>query len=165
MQETNIPIVEAIPINVTIQPSQSNDSNSLHETIKTTVSSIQGVLNEFSDEVPVQEPVQEKIAPEEEAKTKINDFLNYIKSDFFKTDVNETAKEYNVSPKKLAENFFEKALGTIGDVLGIAVDTTGNIAHSLVSILSAVMDSAITVITKVANALVRIVTLNKTCIE
>ena len=95
----------------------------------------------------------------------INDFFFFIKSDVFKTDVNETAKEYNVSPKKLAENFFEKALGTIGDVLGIAVDTTENIAHSLVSILSVVMNSAITVITKVANALVRIVTLNKTCIE
>ena len=77
---------------------------------------------------------------------------------------NETAKKYGIPPKKLAKNFFEKVLGTIGDVLGIAISAVDNAAHMVVNILSTVVHGAVNIVVGVANALASIVTLNKTCI-
>ena len=94
----------------------------------------------------------------------LKQFTDYIKGDTFKRDINDTAKKYGVPPKKLAQNFFEKALGTIGDILGIAINTVGNAGHTLIDILATVAHGAVNLIVNVANALARMITLNKTCV-
>jgi hypothetical protein len=141
-----------------IKPVGSSVDPSLQQALQGTAQAMKDTLDSFSDEVPVSE---EKV---KEAKGFLNQFTEYIKGDKFKSDINETAKKYGVPPKKLAENFFEKALGTVGDVLGIAIGAVGNAGHMLVDILSTVAHGAVNIIVNIANALARVFTLNKTCI-
>lgn len=126
--------------------------------IDNAIGAVSDVINSFSDKVPNEEQKQK-----EEAKSGIDSFMDFIKSDKFSKDINNTAKKFNIPPKKLAENFFEKALGTIGDILGIAISTVGNASHALIKLLSVVLNSSVDILVKVSNALVSIVTLNKTC--
>lgn len=134
---------------------------------------VESVVEQFSDEVPndnsVNEntqktPKQERVNQEAVNKAKgfLHNFMDYIKSIRFKKDINATAQRYRVSPKKLANNFFEIALGTIGDVLGVVFNTLGNAAHVLADVLASVAHGAINVVISVANALSRLVTLNYT---
>ena len=97
------------------------------------------------------------------ASDTIKGFMDYLQSGKFKEDVNINAQRYNVSPKRLADTFLEKVLVTIGDVLGIAVNTVGNIAHTIVNILSSVLNSGITLIENVGNSIANMVSLNKYC--
>ena len=142
---------------VNVTPVDTSSVDDLRQTVQDTAQAVQDALNSFSDEVPTDDEATK-------AKGFLKQFTDYIKGDTFKRDINNTAKKYNVPPKKLAQNFFEKALGTVGDVLGIAIGTVGNAAHTLVDILSTIVHGAVGLIVNVANALSRIVTLNKTCI-
>ena len=124
---------------------------------------INDVLKGFSDEPAGQQAtVTQKDA--EEARSFIYDFMQYIKSGAFKNDVNENAKKYNLKPKALAKNFIDSILGTVGDVLGIAISTVGDTAHTLVNILSTVVHGTVNVVTNIASAIARMITLNKTCV-
>ena len=145
------------PVSVTPVGAQMNAEEDLRKTMQDTAQAVEEALNGFSDEVPTDDEATK-------AKGFLKQFTDYIKGDTFKRDINNTAKKYNVPPKKLAQNFFEKALGTVGDVLGIAISTVGNAAHTLVDILSTIAHGAVGLIVNVANALSRIVTLNKTCV-
>ena len=145
------------PVSVTPVGAQMNAEEDLRKTMQDTAQAVEEALNDFSDEVPTDDETTK-------AKGFLKQFTDYIKGDTFKRDINNTAKKYNVPPKKLAQNFFEKALGTVGDVLGIAIGTVGNAAHTLVDILSTIVHGAVGLIVNVANALSRIVTLNKTCV-
>jgi len=147
---------EPIPVNQTTAANSSTVN-----VIQDAIGTISNVINDFSDKVTV-DPVLP--SPEEtEAKDKLTQFVDYIKSDNFKDNINQTAKEYGIPPKTLAENFFERALGTIADVLGLAIGTIGNASHALIKLLSTILNSSVNIVVKVANALVGIVTLNKTC--
>ena len=143
------------PVNVT--PVSDNVVDDLRQTVQDTAQAVQDALDGFSDEIPTEEET-------EEAKGFLKKFTEYIKGDTFKRDINNTAKKYGVPPKKLAQNFFEKALGTVGDILGIAINTVGNAGHTLIDILATVAHGAVNLIVNVANALARMVTLNKTCV-
>ena len=145
------------PVNVTPVGAQMNAEEDLRKTMQDTAQAVEEALNDFSDEVPTDDETTK-------AKGFLKQFTDYIKGDTFKRDINDTAKKYGVPPKKLAQNFFEKALGTIGDVLGIAINTVGNAGHTLIDILATVAHGAVNLIVNVANALARIVTLNKTCV-
>lgn len=129
----------------------------LKKDFQETAKAIKETLNEFSDDV-INEGAEVK-----KARGFLQDFTKYIRSDAFKKDVNDTAKKYNLPPKKLAENFFEKALGTIGDVLGITINCVGNAGHMLVNLLATIAHGAVDIIVMVANSLARVFTLNKTC--
>lgn len=131
--------------------------------LKETMQTITDVINEFSDEINEKPASPKDEAKVEGAKEDIKSFMDYIKSDGFKENINEKAEKYDVPPKKVAENFFEKALGTVADVLGLAVTTAGNAVHALINLLSTVLHSTTNIIVKVASALVSIVTLNKSC--
>lgn len=115
-------------------------------------------LNGFSDKAPYS---NEKV---EEAKGFLSKFTNYIRSQNFRDSVNASAQKYNVPPKKVAEGFFTKCLGTIGDILGIAISTVGNAGHTLIDILASVAHGAVNLIVNVATALANIVTGNRTCV-
>lgn len=149
MENVKVVGVRVEPVNATTED--------LRKTVEATAQAVTESLNGFSDKVPGQESEETK------ARNFLNMFTDYIKGESFKKDINETAKKYGVPPKKLAENFFEKALGTVGDVLGIVIGTVGNAGHTLVDILTTIAHGAINVIISVANALARLVTFNKTC--
>lgn len=124
---------------------------------KETAQAINETLEGFSDKAPCDD---EKVT---KAKGFLNKFTQYIKSQSFKDSVNSAAQKYNVPPKKVAEGFFSKCLGTIGDVLGIAITTVGNAGHTLIDIIASLAHGAVNMIVNVATALASIVTLNKTC--
>ena len=152
VQATVVTPVSVTPINTNINPEED-----LRKTMQDTAQAVKETLNSFSDKVPTDNETTK-------AKGFLNQFMNYINSDIFKRNINDTAKKYNIPPKKLAQNFFERALGTVSDVLGIAIGTVGNAGHTLVDILSSIAHGAVNLIVNVANALANMVTLNKTCI-
>lgn len=159
-----IPLTPVTPI-VQVQPSSVTTSapvtgSSLTKALKNAGQAMKESLDSFSDEVPPSTQ-QEK---EQKARNILSQFTEYIKGPSFHRDVNIVAREMNVSPKKLATNFFEKVLGTIGDIAGIVVNTVGNVAHTIVDLLARVANCGIDIICKVANALVSVCTLNKTCV-
>lgn len=121
---------------------------------------INNVLNSFPNEVPPMPKTEEK---EKKARKTIKDFMDYIKSDKFKSDVHTTAQKYRLPEREVANNFITKVLGTISDLCGIVVNTVRNTAHTLIDLLSAVLNGAVDVICNVANSIVRLVTLNRTC--
>lgn len=120
---------------------------------------INNVINSFPNEVPPT-PQTEK---EKKARKTIKDFMDYIKSDKFKSDVHDTAQKYRLPEREVASTFIGKVLGTIGDLCGIVVNTVRGTAHTVVDLLSAILNGAVDVICNVANSLVRLVTLNRTC--
>lgn len=153
--------------NTTVTPNSAT-ADELKNLFQQTAQVMKGVMDGFEAPPtnPQPQPKQEEPANAEQKKASeyLKSFMSYIQGDKFKSDINVTAKKYNVPPKALAENFFTKCLGTIGDVLGIAIGTVGNAAHTLVNVLSAIAHGAVDVIVNVAHALARFVTLNKTCI-
>lgn len=156
MENANtVKVVSAVatPVNVMAQPT-------LEQTIQQTAQIMSDVMNGFSDEIPQQEGTEEQ----KQAQGFLKGFMSYVSSDKFKSDINEKAKKYKIPPKKLAQNFFEKALGVVGDILGIAISTVGNAGHTLITLLASIVHGAINVVVDVASGLARMLTLNKTCI-
>ena len=76
----------------------------------------------------------------------------------------DKAKEYNLPPKDLARNFISKALGTVGDILGIAIGVVCNAGRTIVTIAGTIANGIINLIESIFNGAVRIITLNKTCV-
>ena len=124
------------------------------------------VLDEFEDETE-EEEVEEEEIPEEkvvEATDYLNKFKEFIKSKSFKQQIDETAKEYGIPPKKLAQNFFEKALGTVGDILGVAISVVCNAGRTIVRIAGSIANTVINLIESLFTGAVRVITLNKPCV-
>lgn len=130
----------------------------LQAQMKETAQAMNDTLNGFSDQAPYS---NEKV---EEAKGFLSKFTDYIRSQSFRDSVNTASQKYNVPPKKVAEGFFSKCLGTIGDILGIAIATVGNAGHTLIDILSSIAHGAVNLIVNVATALANMVTGNRTCV-
>lgn len=131
----------------------------LRQTMEDAAKAVQSIMDEFPDEEEVNEEEAKK------AKGFLNSFMDYVKGNHFKQDVMETSRKYKIPPKKVARGFFSSCLGTVGDILGIAISTVGNVADTLISILAAVAHGAVGMIVKVANGLASIVTMNKTCVQ
>lgn len=157
--------VTATPVNGGPVPS-NNVSPELQETLNSTAEAIRSSLEGFSDQV---ENLCGDCSAQQEEQVKqatglFQRFQEYISSKGFRDNVNMTARKYGVPPKKVAEGFFGKVLGTIGDVAGIAVSTAGNIAHSFIDIFAAILHGGVNMVVSAASALVRVLTLNNTCI-
>lgn len=140
-------------INVTAQPIGSTTEN-LQQCMQSTAQVMSETLNSLEGET----------SKEKEAKGFLNNFKSYIQSANFKQDVNDVAKKYGVPPKKVAQNFFEKALGTVGDILGIAINVVCNAGRMVINIASTVANSIINLIHSIASGIASIVTLNRTCV-
>lgn len=143
--------------NVTVEAVNEN-TDSLNKTAESIKESIKEAMDSFSDEVPPTE--EQKI----QAKGFLNNFLNYIKGSKFKEDVKIRAKMWNKSEKEVAKGFFNKILGTIGDVFGIAIGTVGDVCHLVIDIVSTVLHGAVNGLCQLADAITRCFTLNKTCV-
>lgn len=96
------------------------------------------------------------------AKQKIMEFKSFITGQGFKDLVEETHNKTGISRKQLADGFFKRVLGTIGDTLGVVIEYAGHAGHMLVNVLETVLHGGINIICKVANAVVSLVTLNQT---
>ncbi len=110
------------------------------------------------------QPYQQTQQGTQQARTFLGNFMDYLQNGGFQRDINDTSRKYNVPPKKLAENFLERVLGTIGDVLGIVISTVGNAAHTVVDILATLAHGAANVIVNVANGIASVFTGNKSCV-
>lgn len=144
-------------------------SPELQEALRQTAEAVQSSLEGFSDTVPegscgdstVQQPSEEQV---KKSVSFFQKFQEYIGSKGFCDNVNMTARKYGVPPKKVAEGFFGKVFGTLGDIAGIAIGTVGNLAHSVIDIISAIMHGGVNMVVSAASALARILTFNKTCL-
>ena len=142
----------AIPVNATCQ------SQTVQQTMDSTMEAIQEVMNDFSGEVINEAPNEKK------AKSFLSSLKNYIGTQEFKNKINDTAKKTGRPPKEVAKNFFEKALGTVGDILGIAISVICDAGRMVVNIAGTICNSIINLIQSIANGIASIVTLNKTCV-
>lgn len=146
--------------NVTVTPVNSGNTATTAETIKEDVKKTAETIQEVLDGFPDDEEISEEEA--KKAHGFLDNFMSYIKSAGFKDDVMKTSKKYKIPPKQVAQGFFSSCLGTIGDILGIAISTVGNAAHTLMDLLSSVVHGGINLAVRVAQGLASIVTLNKT---
>ena len=147
------------PVIVTPVGAKMNAKENLEKTMQNTAQIAEEALNSFSDKVPV-----DKEAKEKNAIDYLKKLQEFIKGDDFKNQINQTAKKYNVPPKKLAKNFIEKALGTVGDILGIAIEVVCNAGRTIVTIAGTIANGIISLIESIFRGAVSIVTLNKTCV-
>lgn len=129
----------------------------MEQTLNNTAEAIQQAMDSFPDE---------EVSPEEQKKAQgfLHNFMGYISGNAFHEDVMKASRKYKIPPKKIAQGFFQSCLGTIGDILGIAIGTVGNAGHTLINIISSIAHGAVNLVVKVANGLASIVTLNKTCV-
>lgn len=143
----DVKVISVRPIGPVVEPS-------LEQTMQSTAQAMEQALNGFSEE-------SEK---EGKAKAFLHRLQGYINSDIFKQDVEETAREYGIPPKQVAQNFFSKALGTVGDILGVAISAVCNAGHMVINIASTIAHGIVNLIYGIASGLASIVTFNKTCV-
>ena len=130
------------------------------------------VVEEVKPNTPVDKSVKVESIKDSKVKTAISQvekseyliigFMDYIQSKRFFDKCDEIAKEKGVTSKKVANNFFEKILGSIGDILGITINITQSLTVTIINILSWILKGTAGIICKVARMLVNTVTLKRT---
>jgi acid phosphatase class B len=138
---------------ITVSATPVAEETTIVQDLNETVKDINKTLDSFEDETD----------KEKKAKSFLGDFRDYMKTKAFRDDVNATAKKYGVPPKKVAQNFVEKALGIVGDILGVAISTVCNAGHIIVNVASNIAHSVVNLIHSILSGIASIVTLNKTC--
>lgn len=108
----------------------------------------------------------EPVADNKEQKTKgfLDDFKNFIGSKLFKDKVEKASNETGIPKKVIAQNFFERALGTVGDMLGVAISTVCNAGRLVISIAGTVANGIVNIIETIAKGIASFITGNKTCV-
>lgn len=129
-------------INVKILPGDGNKSED-------------DFINQFSDE-----PLKE--SPED--KTKLKNIISYLKSERFKKKINSVAYEKGIPPKQVAKGVISKMFGIVGDILGIAVETTYCTLSGLLDLLNTILQKGLDLIAKVVRSITKIITFNQTTI-
>lgn len=94
----------------------------------------------------------------------LNWFKEYIGTHEFNSEVKRVATKYCLPEKAVATNFFEKVLGTIGDIFGIVFGTIEGFCHTLLGVAGAVARGIVNTICGIGRAIGRVVTLNKTAV-
>lgn len=146
------------PVTVTPVGANMNASSELQQTMQATAQAVEASLNGFEDVIPETQEAKEK-----KATNYLNKLQEFIKGEDFKNQINQTAKKYNIPPKKLAHNFFEKALGTVGDILGIAIGVVCNAGRTVITIAGTIANGIVNLIESIFRGIASIVTLNRTC--
>ena len=115
-----------------------------------------------------EQSAKEKVTEEErgeevlKAKKTLLDFMNYIKSSSFIKKCNSLSRKTGIPPKKIAKGFFSNILGTIADILNIAIDTIQIGLAAIVEFLSWSIVTGGSIVCELAKGLVRVCTLNNT---
>lgn len=110
-------------------------------------------LNKFSNEPLTEDP---------QAKKKLKNMISYLNSERFENKINEEAYKNGIPPRRLAKGIVSKALGVVGDILGIVVNTASCTLSGLIELLHSVLQKGIGLITRILNGVCRIVTFNQT---
>lgn len=156
-------VVDSIEPAMTIAEEEQKIKEKNLNDIADIAKNMQETINNFSDQVPVDDEESSKEPKNSKEAEKFLSGLNdFIGSDNFKNKVNLMSQKYKIPPKQIAKNFLTKSLGIIGDILGISISTVGNVVHTFVSLISTILHSGVDLICKVANALARVFTLNQT---
>jgi len=92
----------------------------------------------------------------------LNNFIHYMKSGKLKEDILGQSRTYNVPPKMIAKNFFERVLGIISDIGGIVINTACNALDAIIDGVATILHGAVNIIHNIASAIGRILTLNQT---
>lgn len=151
--------MEILDENVSING--SNCSNVIVEPTKETAKVIaettedisDDFLNEFSDEPLEVDP--------EKAVSRLKGFVNFLKSDTFKNKINSAAYKKGIPPRKLAHGFISKTIGTLGDVLGIGIETIRMTLNGLLDLLHSILKSGLNIIMNAVQGLARMITFNQ----
>lgn len=151
MNSDNVKVVSVTPISC--QPQES-----VQQILHNTAQDMSSVLEQFSDEVPNGTTEKEK-----KAMGFLSQLKGYMHSAEFKKDIEEASKKHGIPPKQLAKNFFTKALGVVGDILGIAISAVCNAGHMIINIASTIAHGIVELISNIANAVASMVTFNQTC--
>ena len=149
--------INATVSSCTATPVNPCQAETVQQTMGSTMEAINQAMNDFADEVISESPNEKK------AKGFLNSLKSYVQTQAFKDKVNETSQKTGIPPKKVAQNFFERALGTVGDILGIAISVVCNAGRMVVQIAGTICNGIINLIQSIANGIASIVTLNKTC--
>lgn len=108
------------------------------------------------------EPTLEEVT---KSKGFISTFMNFIQSTRFYKKIQQTATNRRVSQKSVAKNFFTHVLGTIGDIGEIIFNTLEDLILGVLGILTNILVAGTQLICNTARGLLRVVTLNNTCIQ
>ena len=119
--------------------------------------------DEFDDEFYEEEDDSQAVR-ENNAMNFLGGLRDYFRSEFFKADVDSASKKWHMPKKQVAQNFFDKALGTLGDILGIGISVVRNGAHVIVNLAASIAHGIIDLVCNIATGIASIVTFNKTCI-
>lgn len=141
---------------INVEPTPCEQCIPEEENVKDFTAQFKGLFDAFAEQIP------NNSHEAKSAKGFFKKFNNYVGSKKFADDVNKKAEKYKVPPKQIAKNFFLKALGIIGDILGIVVNTTCSIIDAAVTMLATLLHGAVSVIGKAGNGLVSIITMNQT---
>jgi hypothetical protein len=109
---------------------------------------------------PLGEPLNE-----EDARGVIKRWADYVKNGEFTKKIMEISSDTKVPEKKLATNFIQRVLGTIGDKTEVVGNTLEDLAKSFLNILHFILKKTVEIIIKAAKFLIRLLTFNYTCIE
>ena len=121
------------------------------QTINATISSCTATpVNPCQAEKTVQQTMDSTMEAIHEA---MNDFADEV--------INETPNEKKA--KGFLKSLKNYALGTVGDILGIAISVVCNAGRMVVQIAGTICNGIINLIQSIANGIASIVTLNKTC--
>ena len=112
-----------------------------------------------AEEMFADEPSQ---AQQQADRDFLNSFINYMKSGKLKEDILGQSREYNIPPKMIAKNFFERVLGIISDIGGIVINTACNALDAIIDGVATILHGAVNIIHNIASAIGRILTLNQT---
>lgn len=108
---------------------------------------------------------KDNISKQDEVKAKsfIKGFLDFLTNPMSEKKIIEEAQKNGLQPRKVAKTFVTKCLGTLSDVLHLALDTVQDAFSTLISILAGLLIKGGELLVRCAKRLVRIVTLNSTC--
>ena len=111
------------------------------------------------EDEPLAQPIP--LNPEND-KRFIQQVINFLAGSEFEQQCQTVGAKYKLPPKVVAKNFCLRILGTIGDVLGIAINVTRNFVKGTIQLLISILFGGVDLICNVAQGLVSVITLNQT---
>lgn len=165
-QETEIPVARPLNSGSNQEPKKKKAGKAeqpLKEQAQAAVESLKSTLGDLNSRF---EDLEVDDDPSEEETRKgigvLNTLNDFLRSKEFEDGVYEYSRFSGMPPKKVANNFAGRIVGTIGDILGLAIDVIHHTVDFAVELLAKVIMGGASLICKVANAITSVATLNLT---
>lgn len=98
----------------------------------------------------------------ENSKKFLNNLNKYLKSSAFEQKCEKLSNLHKVEKNKIAETFSQKAIATIADCMGVAVEVTYCATMFLINMITSVLKAAVGIICSIANRLLGFLSLGYT---